>query len=138
MLCPIKYASATAISSPLKGSPVADLIISAQGTPLEQPLVGLINFRSKAIVWAQQQNPNSLPHDALGAGKSLSQAGSKAFAQKYPLGMPKTSCGEGLAKENEVYFYSFSGNSTLTNVLDPDSLLGRQAYSCKRPMITMA
>ncbi|MGL6034317.1 MAG: esterase/lipase family protein, partial [Acinetobacter johnsonii] len=72
---PNKIASATAISSPLKGSPVADLIISAQGTPLEQPLVGLINFGSKAIVWAQQQNPNSLPHDALGAGKSLSQAG---------------------------------------------------------------
>ena len=87
---PNKIASATAISSPLKGSPVADLIISAQGTPLEQPLVGLINFGSKAIVWAQQQDPNSLPHDALGAGKSLSQAGSIAFAQKYPLGMPKT------------------------------------------------
>ena len=130
---PNKIASATAISSPLKGSPVADLIISAQGTPLEQPLVGLINFGSKAIVWAQQQNPNSLPHDALGAGKSLSQAGAKAFAQKYPLGMPKTSCGEGLAKENEIYFYSFSGNSTLTNVLDPDSLLGATGLLMQAP-----
>jgi triacylglycerol lipase len=112
---------------------VADLIISAQGTPLEQPLVGLINFGSKAIVWAQQQNPNSLPHDALGAGKSLSQAGSKAFAQKYPLGMPKTSCGEGLAKENGVYFYSFSGNSTLTNILDPDSLLAATGLLMQAP-----
>lgn len=80
-IAPAKVASATAISSPLKGSPVADLILSAQGTPLEQPLVSLINFGSQAIVWAQQQDPNSLPHDALAAGISLSQAGSKTFAQ---------------------------------------------------------
>lgn len=132
-IAPAKVASATAISSPLKGSPVADLIISAQGTPLEQPLVALINFGSKAIVWAQQQDPNSLPHDALGAGKSLSQAGSKAFSQKYALGMPKTSCGEGTAMEKGIYFYSFSGNSTLTNILDPDSLLGATGLLMQAP-----
>ena len=132
-IAPAKVASATAISSPLKGSPGADLIISAQGTPLEQPLVALINFGSKAIVWAQQQDPNSLPHDALGAGKSLSQAGSKAFSQKYALGMPKTSCGEGTAMEKGIYFYSFSGNSTLTNILDPDSLLGATGLLMQAP-----
>ncbi len=47
--------------------------------------------------------------------------------------MPKTSCGEGLAKENGVYFYSFSGNSTLTNVLDPDSLLGATGLLMQAP-----
>ena len=132
-VAPDKVASATAISSPLKGSPVADLIIKAQGTPLEQPLVGLINFGSKAIVWAQQQDPNSLPHDALAAGISLSQAGSKSFSQKYALGMPKTACGEGAVTEKEIYFYSFSGNSTLTNILDPDSLLGATGLLMQAP-----
>ena len=132
-VAPSKVASSTAISSPLKGSPVADLIISAQGTPLEQPLVSLINFGSKAIVWAQQQDPNSLPHDALAAGKSLSQAGSKSFSQKYALGMPKTACGEGAATENGIYFYSFSGNSTLTNILDPDSLLAATGLLMQAP-----
>ena len=130
---PNKIASATAISSPLKGSPVADLIISAQGTPLEQPLVGLINFGSKAIVWAQQQDPNSLPHDALAAGISLSQAGSKTFAQKYTLGMPESACGEGAAIDNGIYFYSFSGNSTLTNILDPDSVLAATGLLMQAP-----
>ena len=132
-IAPAKVASATAISSPLKGSPVADLIISAQGTPLEQPLVSLINFGSQAIVWAQQQDPNSLPHDALAAGISLSQAGSKTFAQKYTLGMPKSACGEGAAIENGIYFYSFSGNSTLTNILDPDSVLAATGLLMQAP-----
>ena len=132
-IAPAKVASATAISSPLKGSPVADLIISAQGTPLEQPLVSLINFGSQAIVWAQQQDPNSLPHDALAAGISLSQAGSKTFAQKYTLGMPKSACGEGASIENGIYFYSFSGNSTLTNILDPDSVLAATGLLMQAP-----
>ncbi|NCI78023.1 esterase/lipase family protein [Acinetobacter kanungonis] len=132
-IAPAKVASATAISSPLKGSPVADLIISAQGTPLERPLVSLINFGSQAIVWAQQQDPNSLPHDALAAGISLSQAGSKTFAQKYTLGMPKSACGEGASIENGIYFYSFSGNSTLTNILDPDSVLAATGLLMQAP-----
>ncbi|QDK96511.1 triacylglycerol lipase [Acinetobacter tandoii] len=132
-VAPDKVASATAISSPLKGSPVADLIIKAQGTPLEQPLVSLINFGSQAIVWAQQQDPNSLPHDALAAGISLSQAGSKTFAQKYTLGMPKSACGEGAAIDNGIYFYSFSGNSTLTNILDPDSVLAATGLLMQAP-----
>ena len=132
-IAPAKVASATAISSPLKGSPVADLILSAQGTPLEQPLVSLINFGSQAIVWAQQQDPNSLPHDALAAGISLSQAGSKTFAQKYTLGMPESACGEGAAIHNGIYFYSFSGNSTLTNILDPDSVLAATGLLMQAP-----
>lgn len=132
-IAPAKVASATAISSPLKGSPVADLILSAQGTPLEQPLVSLINFGSQAIVWAQQQDPNSLPHDALAAGISLSQAGSKTFAQKYTLGMPESACGEGAAIDNGIYLYSFSGNSTLTNILDPDSVLAATGLLMQAP-----
>lgn len=132
-IAPAKVASATAISSPLKGSPVADLILSAQGTPLEQPLVSLINFGSQAIVWAQQQDPNSLPHDALAAGISLSQAGSKTFAQKYTLGMPESACGEGAAIDNGIYFYSFSGNSTLTNILDQDSVLAATGLLMQAP-----
>ena len=123
-VAPQKVASATAISSPLKGSKVADLIISAEGTALEGPLVNVVNFASKMLVWAQGLDPNSFPHDSLNAGKSLSLAGSAAFQTKYPLGMPKTACGEGAATENGIYFYSFSGVGTVTNTNDPDMLLG--------------
>ena len=123
-VAPYQVASSTAISSPLKGSKVADYIIAAEGTTLEGPLVSVVNFASKMLVWAQGLDPNSFPHDSLGAGKSLSVAGSADFQKRYPLGMPKTACGEGSATEKGISFYSFSGTGTVTNPLDPDMLLG--------------
>ena len=116
-------ASLTSIAGPHKGSHVADLILSAEGTPLEAPLVGALNFLSKAIVWAQGLNPNSLPHDALAAGKSLTTVGSAQFNTRFPIGMPTTACGEGKAQEKGISNYSFTGVGTLTNLLDPDSVL---------------
>lgn len=121
---PHKVASATAIASPLKGSKTADFIMQVEGSKLEAPVVDVVNFVSKMLVWAQGVESNSFPHDALNAGKSLSLAGSAAFQAKYPLGMPKTACGDGAAVEGGIHFYSFTGTGTVTNLIDPDSLLG--------------
>ena len=56
--------------------------------------------------------------------KASSQAGSTAFQARYPLGMPTTACGDGPSQQQGIYFYSFTGTGTVTNSLDPDSLLG--------------
>ena len=42
---------------------------------------------------------------------------------KFPQGLPTTACGEGAYKVNGVSYYSWSGTSPLTNVLDPSDLL---------------
>ena len=42
-------ASLTSVGAPHKGSPVGDLILQAEGTPIQGPLVGGINLVSKAI-----------------------------------------------------------------------------------------
>ena len=120
---PTKVASATAIASPLKGSKTADFILKAEGSLLETPLVSVVNFASKMLVWAQGIDPKAFPHDSLSSGKSLTLAGSQAFQKKYPLGMPTTACGDGAAKQAGINFYSFTGTGTVTNLLDPDSLL---------------
>ena len=120
---PDVVASLTSVAGPNKGSPVADLIIKAEGTAVEAPLVGAVNFLSKAIVWAQGLDPKSYPHDALAGGNSLSLAGSALFNSKFPLGMPTTACGEGKALDQGIYNYSFTGVGTITNLLDPDSAL---------------
>ena len=120
---PNKVASLTGVGAPTKGSPIADLILKAEHTPLEFPLVTAVNFLSKAIVFAQGLNPNSLPHDSLASGKSLTLAGSADFNRRFPLGVPTTSCGEGKYQEKGIYSYSFTGTSPLTNLLDPDSAL---------------
>lgn len=123
-VAPQKVASSTAIASPLKGSKVADLIISVEDGILEKPVVEVVNFVSKMLVWAQGIDSNTFPHDSMSAGKSLSLAGSATFQTKYPLGMPKTACGDGPAIEQGIHFYSFTGTGTVTNTLDPDMLLG--------------
>ena len=120
---PDVVASLTSVAGPNKGSPVADLIIKAEGTAVEAPLVGAVNFLSKAIVWAQGLDPKSYPHDALAGGNSLSLSGSALFNSKFPLGMPTTACGEGKALDQGIYNYSFTGVGTTTNLLDPDSAL---------------
>lgn len=124
---PKLVASLTTVGAPHKGSPVADLILKAEGTAIEAPLLGTINLVSKAITWAQGLDPNSYPHDSLAGGSSLTLAGSAKFNQKYPIGMPSTACGEGAYSwkhaDGQIYNYSFTGVGQVTNLLDPDSAL---------------
>ncbi|RKG46124.1 MULTISPECIES: esterase/lipase family protein [Acinetobacter] len=120
---PDVVASLTSIAGPHQGSPVADLILKAEGTPIEGPLVGAVNFVSKAITWAQGLDPNSYPHDALAGGSSLTLAGSAKFNAQFPLGLPKIACGDGNSVEKGIYNYSFTGVGQVTNVLDLDSAL---------------
>jgi len=124
---PKLVASLTTVGAPHKGSPVADLILKAEGTAIEAPLLGTINLVSKAITWAQGLDQNSYPHDSLAGGSSLTLAGSAKFNQKYPIGMPSTACGEGAYSwkhaDGQIYNYSFTGVGQVTNLLDPDSAL---------------
>ena len=118
-----KVSSLTAVGAPNMGSPVADLILKAEGTPIEGPLVGFVNLLSKTITWAQGLNPKSFPHDSLASGKSLTLAGSVKFNQTYPNGLPTQSCTDGAASTAGQYHFSFTGTSALTNPLDLDSAL---------------
>jgi len=122
-IMPTQVASVTAVGSPQKGSPVANVILSIEGTPLQGPLVSVVNLFSKAIVWAQGLNPKELPHDALAGGKSLTIEGSAQFNSKFPMGVGTTACGEGAYQEKGIQFYSFTGNTAVTNLLDLDSAL---------------
>ena len=122
-VAPELVASLTGVGAPNAGSPVADLILKAEGTSIQGPLVGLINFVSKAVTWAQGLDPKSFPHDALAGGKSLTLAGSAKFNSQFPLGMPSKTCAEGKAFENGIYNYSFTGIGGVTNILDLDSAL---------------
>ena len=120
---PEKIASMTAIASPQKGSPIADLILKAEGTPLQGPLVAVVNLLSSAIVWAQGLDQNEFPSDSLAGAKSLNTAGATNFSARFPLGVANSSCGEGAYQEKGIYMYSFLGNRKLTNIFDPDSAM---------------
>ena len=115
---PDVVASLTSIAGPHKGSPVADLVLKAEGTAAEAPLAGAVNLFSKAITWAQGLNPDSYPHDALAGGKSLTLAGAAQFNAQFPLGMPASACADGKLLDQGIYSYSFAGAGTVTNLLE--------------------
>ena len=116
---PEHVASMTTVAGVNKGSPMADFILRSEGTGLDTVLATAMNFVSGAIVWAQGLNAKSLPHDSLASAKSLSTAGSLAFTERFPAGVPTTKCGEGAYQVNGMRMYSFTGNTPFTNALDP-------------------
>ena len=118
-IMPNKVASLTTVSGVNKGSPVADLVMKAQNTPVEKLVAPMVNLFSQGITWAQGLDPNVFPHDSMASLRSLSATGSANFNARFPMGIPKTACGEGAAQEKGIYMYSFSGTSALTNILDP-------------------
>lgn len=116
---PDLVASVTSIGGVNKGSAVADLLRQTipEGSPAEDlavkladGLVTLINLLSGG---------SGLEQDALASLEALTTEGSLAFNQLYPEGIPDTACGEGKYIENGVRYYSWTGASTFTNVLDP-------------------
>lgn len=117
---PGKVASVTTVAGVNKGSKVADLLLS---TGVGAPLVS--EFVQATLVpvmnWAQGR-PN-LPTDMMASLKSLSTAGASSFNQRFPDGVPTTACGNGAAVSKGIYNYSWTGSKTVTNVLDPDTLV---------------
>ena len=118
---PTKVASVTAIGSPVKGAPVAELITKT--VPLSAVAYGALNALASVIELFN--GAGSYNQSAKNSIAALSTSGSAAFTAKYPAGVPTTACGSGAATVNNIKFYSWGGTSPLTNVLDPtDALLG--------------
>ncbi len=117
---PSKVASVTTVAGTNKGSKVADLLLS---TGIGAPLVSSFVEATLApiINWAQGK-PN-LPTDMMASLKSISTQGSAEFNARFPNGVPTTACGQGAAASNGVRQYSWSGGSTVTNLLDPDTII---------------
>lgn len=121
---PDLVASVTVLGSPNTGAPMADALNATlpPGSPLRATLAAFVNALSGFL---GAISGNSDPQNALGALSSLSTAGSTRFNMLHPQGKPTTSCGSGAASVNGIRYYSLSGTSVLTNILDiSDPVLG--------------
>ncbi|MDE1241670.1 lipase family alpha/beta hydrolase [Vibrio aestuarianus] len=117
---PDLIASVTSIGGVNKGSKVADLVrghvadgslSEAAAIKLAEGLSGLISLLSGGT---------DLEQDPLASLEALTTKGSLEFNHYYPEGIPTSECGDGeLLAKNGVYYYSWTGASTFTNVLDP-------------------
>lgn len=119
-VAPQIVASVTSVGGVNKGSKVADLVRNTIpedsvsetiAVELSKALTTLIGILSGGL---------DLPQDGLGALKALTTKGALAFNELYPEGVPLSSCGDGeWQADNGVYYYSWTGTATYTNVLDP-------------------
>lgn len=118
-LHPDWVASVTAVSGPVKGSPVADSVyrlsravgplLTKLGTTLVNGLGHLTAFMSL----------NVLPQDSYGTLMSLTQEGAARFNAAFPAGVPLGDEGDGAHEVGGVRFYSWSGVGQFYNPWNP-------------------
>ncbi|UZD55122.1 esterase/lipase family protein [Caldimonas aquatica] len=123
-VAPELVASVTTVGTPHFGSPVADAIKT--GTDV----TGTIGFVSQVVngfasLLSYLSGGSGLQQNSEAAMNSLTTAGAADFNRRFPAGAPTSTCGSGPSQVNGVRYYSMSGTSVITNVLDPsDGLLG--------------
>lgn len=127
---PNLIASATSVGAPHKGSAAADFIRQVPpGSAGETLLAGIVNGLGTLINFLSGSSSTS-PQNALGSLESLNSQGAARFNAKFPQGIPTTACGEGAYSVGGVRYYSWSGTSPVTNIIDPsDLLLGATALT---------
>ena len=120
---PDLVASVTSIGAPHKGSALADFLREIpEGSAGEAILSSLVNAAGKMINFLSK-SPIDSPMNSLGSLESLHTAGAARFNARFPQGIPTSACGEGAYQVNGVRYYSWSGTSPSTNVLDPSDLM---------------
>ncbi|MGF1777280.1 lipase family alpha/beta hydrolase [Vibrio nomapromontoriensis] len=119
-VAPEMVASVTSVGGVNKGSQVADLVRKTipEGSPPEAIAVQLANALTTLI--GVLSGGSDLPQDGLSSLQALTTEGSLAFNAHYPEGVPTSTCGDGeWQADNGVFYYSWTGISTYTNLLDP-------------------
>jgi len=113
---PDLVASVTTVAGVNKGSNTADFLRQIpEGSVLEGLALSIFNGLSSVLDFL---SGGGYTPDALGGLSSLTTEGSLAFNAQHPQGIPATACGEGDYVVNGIRYYSWSGGSVLTNVLD--------------------
>lgn len=121
---PQNIASVLSVAGASTGTVIAsDILKIADSTQSSSLLNTMINTFGKVLIWAQGLNQQDYPHYAYGAGQSVSVEGAALYAQKFPLGLPKTKCTDGPAQEKGIYLYSMTGNKSFTSALDPSDYI---------------
>lgn len=124
-MIPGQIASVTAIGTPAKGSPVADLVISIDTA---SPALGSIAYTMlnglDSLINLLSNDKNKVI-DARQSMYALSSKGSAEFNAKFPQAVPTTACGQGASSVNGVRYYSWGGTGVVTTGIDPsDALMG--------------
>lgn len=121
---PNNVASVTTIDGVGKGTPVADIVLGTNNYGLAGVVVNGIVAAVGTLEQVVSTYDGGYPINETASMTSLSTAGSAKFNASYPNGIPTSACGNGAASANGQLYYSWTGISQGTNILDPlDPLL---------------
>ena len=116
---PDLVASVTSVGGVNQGSLISDIVMNlAPPQSLSNAVLASITNALSSLISLLSGSPE-LPQDATWAMISLSTEGARRFNAAHPQGVPTSACGEGAAMVNGVRYFSWSGASTYTHVLDP-------------------
>ncbi len=120
---PDLIASVTSVGGANYGSGIIDFINKELTPGSQAEYTTRLVFDAFGGVISLLSGNSQLPQNTLGAINSLSTQGAATFNQKYPEGLPKNECEQGnMLASNGVYYFSWSGTETLTNILDLSDL----------------
>lgn len=123
-MAPDMVASVLTVGTPHKGTPVADGVKrDTEAAGVSGPVFQILSALGTVISYLSGQP--RLPQDAYAAFDDSTTTSAAAFNARYPVGVPTTSCGQGVATApSGARLYSASGTGVLTNGADPaDSLM---------------
>ncbi|MEG0343481.1 MAG: triacylglycerol lipase [Acinetobacter sp.] len=113
---PQYVASLTGVGATFRGSKVADDLLANRGG---SQFLSIATDYIVGPVIAFSQGNSGLKSNLNASLKSISEQGSSAFNQRYPTPALASSCSQnGAASRNGVYYYSWTGTSQVTNILD--------------------
>lgn len=115
---PELVASVTSIGGVNKGTPFAETVNTISGNDGRSfaPLLTVGDAVASGIDFISS---GGFEQDFAAAFMSITPAETEKFNQLHPGGVPKSQCGEGDYVYNGIYYYSWTGNKPVTNLLDP-------------------
>jgi triacylglycerol lipase len=115
---PDLVASVTTVGTPHKGADLATYLrANVQSGSFTESVLGFFANSLGTVLGLLSGHTSS--QDAIKGLDALTKTGLATYNAKFPAGVPSTSCGQGAATgTNGQRYYSWSGTSVLTNVLD--------------------
>jgi triacylglycerol lipase len=115
---PELVASLTTVGSPHKGAALADYLRAhfANGA-FDQAVLNTLGDSLGWLLGLLEGKP-TLPEDTLAGLDALTSSATFVFNETYPAGVPESSCGEGASALSGIQYFSWSGSTVFTNVLD--------------------
>ncbi|MEN0067747.1 MAG: triacylglycerol lipase [Myxococcota bacterium] len=122
-VAPHLVASVTTVGSPHQGAELADLL--RDGVEPGGFSESVLSLFADALgdVLSLLSGAGGTEQDSVATLDSLTSTGLASFNATHPNGLPTTPCGDGPDEVNGIRFYSWSGDRTSTNLLDPSDAL---------------